>query len=58
MKVLDNTWGVFKNPSLDENHQIINYEDETVKPWYYRMSIPDNVKHELKQLGVKGIILC
>jgi len=29
---LDNTWGVFKNPSLDENHQIINYSDETVKP--------------------------
>lgn len=52
---LDNTWGVFKNPSLDENHQIINYEDETVKPWYYRMSIPDNVKYELKQLGVKGL---
>lgn len=29
---LDNTWGVFKNPSLDENHQIIDYNNEAVKP--------------------------
>ena len=52
---LDNTWGVFKNPSIDETHQIIDYQNEEVKPWFYRMTIPDDIKNELKQLGVKGL---
>ena len=52
---LDNTWGVFKNPSVDETHSIIDYKNEKVRPWFYRMNIPDKVKDELKQLGVKGL---
>lgn len=29
---LDNTWGVFKNPSVDETHSIIDYKNEEVRP--------------------------
>ena len=52
---LDNTWGVFKNPSVDETHCVIDYQRQQVHPWFYRMTISDEVKNELKQLGVKGL---
>ena len=52
---LDNTWGVFKNPSVDENHPIIDYENKQTRPWFYKMIIPEEVKQALKLLGVKGL---
>jgi hypothetical protein len=48
-----NTFGVFKTPT-DDNHNIIDFKSKQVKPFYFKMTIPDEVKDGLKKLGVKG----
>ena len=48
-----NTYGVFKNPSFDDV-TIIDYNNKTVKPIYYEISLTDtDVISELKKCGVK-----
>ena len=57
---LDNSYGVFKNPSEKDFEPIQNYNLKETKPWFYQISIPDfsNVEtdfsEELRKLGVKG----
>lgn len=50
---LDNTLGVFKNPSIE----IIKYSNSEVKPLYYQISIDPEVIEELKKLKVKGLFI-
>lgn len=45
-----NTGGVFKTPKVE----IINHKEKTVKPLYFKMSIPEKVLENLKKLGVVG----
>ena len=52
---LDNTLGVFKNPSMTDGTAIQNYNDETVRPWYYQMVVSPEIIEELKKLKVKGL---
>ena len=49
---LDNTFGVFRNPSVN----LFNYTSgsEAVTPLYYEMSLTNEVKGALRDLGVKG----
>ena len=49
---LSNTFGVFKLPAETETTQIISHN--SVKPWYFNMSIPTKISTELKKLDVKG----
>lgn len=49
---LDNTMGVFQNPSKDVN--IINYKEKKVCPLYYKIDLSSPVAEELKKLGVRG----
>ena len=49
---LSNTFGVFKLPAETETTQIIS--NNSVKPWYFNMNIPDKISTELKKLDVKG----
>lgn len=48
---LDNTYGVFKNPSV----QIIN--STSVNPLYYQITIDSQVQSELSKLGIKGYFI-
>lgn len=57
-----NTFGVFKTPketSGDLNgqrkHIIIDSDTKEVKPFYFRITIPNIIKSELSKLGVKGL---
>ena len=52
---LDNSFGVFQNPTEKEFGTIQNYVDKTVKPWCYKIEISDELKSELKALNVKGL---
>ena len=52
-KFLDNTFGVFKNPKV----QIIDYQQTTVKPLYYKFEISSAIQHELKKCGIKGFFI-
>lgn len=54
---LSNTFGVFKLPKETTKTCIINYNDKTVKPWYFSIEIPQLVKNSLKSAGVKGYII-
>ena len=52
---MDNSFGVFQNPSENDfGNSIQNYKDKTVKPWYYKITVKDELKEELKTRGVKG----
>lgn len=46
----DNTYGVFKNPDVE----VIDDEDKKVQPLYYEFDIHEDVKKQLKSLGIKG----
>ena len=50
---LDNTFGVFKNPKA----VIINYEDSTVRPLYYKIEMPADVRRALADNKVKGYFI-
>lgn len=50
---LTNTFGVFKNPQAN----IIDYENKTIKPLYYKISLSDNVILALKELDIKGYFI-
>ena len=52
---LDNTLGVFKNPSLANNTTIQNHREKTTKPWFYQMTISSDVRKELRDRKVKGM---
>lgn len=53
-----NSYGVFRNPEENSSNAIHDYSNTTVKPWYYRVSISDNlVKERLMELGVKGLFI-
>lgn len=56
-KYLDNTLGVFKNPSLSNKRLVQDYEQKTVKPWYYKITFSKDVKEELSKLKVKGAFI-
>ena len=47
-----NTFGVFKNPSETETTSVINKDG--VKPYYYEISISDEITKILKENNVKG----
>lgn len=64
---LANTFGVFKNPVQSKNCFIQDYAQETIKPWFYKITIPKDLKFthedktlnvnlfdELRKFGVKG----
>ena len=65
-KYLINTFGVFKTPKeyngiedaegdvAKRKHVIIDAENKTIKPFFFQMRIPNEVKTELIKLGVKG----
>lgn len=52
---LDNTMGVFKNPSMTRSCVIQDYENKKVRPWYYKMFVNENIIRELKNRRVKGL---
>lgn len=54
---LDNTLGVFKNPSVTQSQLVHNYGDKTVKPWYYKINFPIEVINELKNHKIKGAFI-
>lgn len=54
---LDNTLGVFKNPTLTNNTSIQSHASEETKPWFYEIKFSDNVKSQLKERGVKGAFI-
>lgn len=47
-----NSFGVFKNPNEVEGSMIISRAG--IRPYYYEMSIPREVREALHELGVKG----
>lgn len=54
-RYLDNTLGVFKNTSLKNNENIQDHTKQETHPWYYKMTISNDIKNELRSLKVKGI---
>ena len=56
-KYLDNTMGVFKNPSITQEHQIQDHKNKTTKPWYYKITFPTNVLNELREHKIKGAFI-
>ena len=54
-RYLDNTMGVFKNPSLLIDNAIQDHKNKTTKPWFYRMRISEDVRKELISRNVKGM---
>lgn len=53
-RYLDNTLGVFKNPSVTQQRLIQSYDNKEVTPWYYKISFSTDVLNELKKHKVKG----
>ena len=51
---MDNSYGVFQNPSESDRGPIQDYTDKTVRPWYYKIDV-SKYTSELKELGVKGL---
>lgn len=56
-RYLSNTLGVFKNPKMDNNSVIQNYENKTVKPWYYNIHISEDIIKLLATYKVKGYFI-
>lgn len=56
-KYLDNTLGVFKNPSITQEYQIQDHKNKTTKPWYYKITFPTNVLNELREHKIKGAFI-
>lgn len=56
-RYLDNTMGVFKNPVITQTRVIQDYTQKTIKPWYYEISFPEEVKEELCKLKIKGAFI-
>jgi hypothetical protein len=54
---LDNTLGVFKNPTISSDAVIQDYEKKETRPWYYKISFSENLISELKKLKVKGAFI-
>ena len=53
--LLNNTMGVFKNPSIKTGHSVYDYSNKTIQPWFYRMGITSDIIEALKKLHVKGL---
>lgn len=47
---LDNTLGVFKNPDLSKSTLIQDYDTKEVKPWYYKITIPNTENNNVLDL--------
>lgn len=56
-KYLDNTMGVFKNPSITQEYQIQDHKNKTTKPWYYKITFPTSVLNELREHKIKGAFI-
>ena len=54
---LDNTMGVFKNPSISKDFMIQNHKDSKTNPLYYQIMFSSEVVSELKKLKVKGAFI-
>lgn len=54
---LDNTMGVFKNPTISQNRIVQNYQNKTTKPWYYKITFSEDVISELRKYNIKGAFI-
>lgn len=52
-KYLDNTFGVFKNPT----YEVLNFNNETINPLYYQVTFSPQVKGALSKYSVKGYFI-